>query len=375
MNKALPKDWKMVKFEDIGIHITEKVSPSDTDLDIYVGLEHLDSESLKMKRWGSPSDVIGEKLRVRPGEIIFGKRRAYQRKLAIAEFDCICSAHAMVLKANEKNVRKDFFPFFLQSDLFMERALEISVGSLSPTINWKTLKAQEFPLPPLAEQKRIAEVLWAVEKSIWKTEDAIGAAERYMKRMMRHLFMYGPLKEDMQNKIEWSENYLGDILSLEYGNGLIKEDRDGGQYPVYGSNGIVGKHSEYLVEGPGIIVGRKGTIGAINWSDSNFFPIDTTYYVKVKNNINLRWIYYLLLAMNLSRLNMATGTPGLNRNIVYNQGIRIPPIEKLNQVTEILDSVNSVFESLLNSSNTGRSLKLKLLNDSLDGDFSFGGDS
>ena len=117
----------------------------------------------------------------------------------------------MVLRAKEENVFKDFFPFFLQSDLFIERALDISVGSLSPTINWKTLKTQEFPLPPLEEQKRIAEVLWGVEDSIRKTENAIGVAERYKKMLMKHLFTYGPVGINEIDKIEMKDSKIGNI--------------------------------------------------------------------------------------------------------------------------------------------------------------------
>ena len=101
------------------------------------------------------------KLRFRKGDIIFGRRRVYQRKVAVADFDGICSAHAMVLIAKPAVVASQFLPFFMQSDLFMERAKTISVGSLSPTINWKTLAKQEFALPPLDEQRRIADAFVA----------------------------------------------------------------------------------------------------------------------------------------------------------------------------------------------------------------------
>jgi type I restriction enzyme, S subunit len=155
----------MARFDEFAQMVNERVDPSDTDAEIYVGLEHLDSDSLKLRRWGTPSDVIGDKLKFQTGDIIFGRRRAYQRKLAVAEFDGICSAHAMVVRANPETVDPDFLPFLMQSDMFMSRAIEISVGSLSPTINWKTLRIQEFPLPPKDEQARIAEILWAADEA------------------------------------------------------------------------------------------------------------------------------------------------------------------------------------------------------------------
>ncbi|WP_165565777.1 restriction endonuclease subunit S [Shewanella chilikensis] len=157
--QQLPEGWQMVKFGDIAKHISKRVEPSETELEVYVGLEHLDPDSLKIKRHGVPSDVAGQKLLVKKGQIIFGKRRAYQRKVAVADWDCICSAHAMVLEANTKNVIPDFLPFFMQSDVFMNRAVAISEGSLSPTIKWKVLSNQEFLIPTKDKQVAIVEVL------------------------------------------------------------------------------------------------------------------------------------------------------------------------------------------------------------------------
>lgn len=157
--------WRSYRFDEMAVMVNDRIdNPSEADVEYYVGLEHLDSDSLTIRRWGSPSDVEATKLRFRTGDIIFGRRRAYQRKLAVADFDGICSAHAMVLRPKSGVVLPEFLPFFMQSDLFMERAKEISVGSLSPTINWKTLTNEEFLLPPIDEQRRIAIVLQAFDR-------------------------------------------------------------------------------------------------------------------------------------------------------------------------------------------------------------------
>jgi type I restriction enzyme S subunit len=159
--------WRLVTFGEMAENIGDRVdNPSEAGVDRYVGLEHLDPQSLKIRRWGTPDQVEATKLRFKPGDIIFGKRRAYQRKLAVADFEGICSAHAMVLRAREDTVVKDFLPVFMQSEVFFERALAISVGSLSPTINWKTLATQEFSIPPRDEQQRIAEILWAADEQV-----------------------------------------------------------------------------------------------------------------------------------------------------------------------------------------------------------------
>ena len=151
----------LYRFNQIAFNSTAKKKPTEEDKEHYIGLEHLDSDCLSVTRWGAEVAPIGEKLLMKKGDILFGKRRAYQRKVGIAPFDGIFSAHGMVLRPNEDIINKDFFPFFICSDQFMERAVRISVGGLSPTINWKDLREQEFELPPLSEQRILAEKLWS----------------------------------------------------------------------------------------------------------------------------------------------------------------------------------------------------------------------
>jgi type I restriction enzyme S subunit len=159
LNNLDKSDWKTYRFDEIAKNISERVDPNNTDLTVYIGLEHIDSESLHIKRNGTPDDVNGTKLKFYKGDIIFGRRRAYQRKAGIATWDGFCSAHALVLRANPDVIDPVLFPFFLHSDLFMNRAVDISVGSLSPTINWGTLKHQEFLLPPKELHSALAELI------------------------------------------------------------------------------------------------------------------------------------------------------------------------------------------------------------------------
>jgi len=165
------KQSQLFRFDQMAVQVKDKVEPEEADVDRYVGLEHIDPESLKIRRWGEPSDVESSKILFRSGDIIFGKRRAYQRKLAVADFDGICSAHAMVLRPKTDVVLEEFLPFFMQSDIFMDRAVKISVGGLSPTINWRDLAKEEFALPPLEEQRRIAKGLRIATSALEKSQD------------------------------------------------------------------------------------------------------------------------------------------------------------------------------------------------------------
>lgn len=157
--------WTRVAFGDVIESITDRVdNPSEAGVERYVGLEHLDPGVMTVQRWDSPDKVEAQKLRFQPGDVIFGRRRAYQKKVAVADFEGICSAHALVLRARPGRILPEFLPVFLSSDYFLDRAVGISVGSLSPTINWRDLKVEEFDIPPLDEQKRLAELLWRIEE-------------------------------------------------------------------------------------------------------------------------------------------------------------------------------------------------------------------
>lgn len=153
------------RFEDIAYNSTEKKKPVEEDKYTYIGLEHLDPQCLEVTRYGSEVAPIGEKLVMKKGDVLFGKRRAYQKKVAIAPFDGIFSAHGMVLRPKEKVIDPKFFPMFIASDYFLDSAIKISVGSLSPTINWSALKELEFELPDLNKQRELAELLWAAEET------------------------------------------------------------------------------------------------------------------------------------------------------------------------------------------------------------------
>jgi type I restriction enzyme S subunit len=243
--RALKPGWKTWRFDQMAINFSDLVEPSDVDLDHYVGLEHLDPDSLKIRRWGEPSDVEATKLRFREGDIIFGRRRVYQRKLAVAEFDGICSAHAMVLRPKTDVVLPEFLPFFMQSDLFMNRALEISVGSLSPTINWRTLARQEFALPSLTEQRRVAEVLLASAEMIESYRSLANTSERQYLSLVLHIFQVGVRDSKLDEykhfryPAHWELRRVDECFELQLGKMSSAKARAGDNQKLYLKNNNV----------------------------------------------------------------------------------------------------------------------------------------
>lgn len=189
LNNLDKSNWQSYRFDEIAQSISERIDPTNTDLEVYVGLEHIDSESIHLKRHGHKSDVKGQKLRFYQGDVIFGRRRAYQRKAAVAEMDGFCSAHALVLRANPDVILPELFPFFLHSDQFMNRAVDISVGSLSPTINWGSLRKETFVIPPKEQQLKLAELFLSVDKLIQKNSSSCESFLVLEKTKTKHIFL------------------------------------------------------------------------------------------------------------------------------------------------------------------------------------------
>jgi type I restriction enzyme S subunit len=156
--------WKSVRFGDVVDLVSETSrNPEAEGITRFIGLEHLEPGSLHIKTWGELVDGVTFTKRCRKGQVLFGKRRAYQRKVAIAEFDAVVSGDIYVFQAKEELLDPKLLPFLCMSERYFQFAVETSAGSLSPRTNWSHLKDFEFTLPPLAQQRRIAELLWAVD--------------------------------------------------------------------------------------------------------------------------------------------------------------------------------------------------------------------
>ena len=202
------------RFDDIAYNITTKRVPTPDDNARYIGLEHLDPGELYVKRYGSNVDLKGDKLVMTKGDILFGKRNTYLKRVAIAPFDGLFSAHGMIFHPKEDVIDKRYFPFFINSDAFMDEAIRISVGSLSPTVNWKDLKDLKFDIPPIEEQKQIADKLWIAYDLKSKYANLVESIDEMVKSQFIEMFGNG----------NWEHKALGEVGSFKRGGGFQKSD-------------------------------------------------------------------------------------------------------------------------------------------------------
>lgn len=143
---------------------------------------------------------------------------------------------------------------------------------------------------------------------------------------------------------DWIETTIGEYCPFVYGKGLPKTNRSNGVIPVYGSNGQVDIHGEAYVKTPGIIIGRKGSVGEIHLSKKSFWPIDTTFYV-TKNDFNeLRYTYYLLKSLGLDHMNSDSAVPGLNRENAHALKFKLPPEDARKNIGTFLGALDDKIE-------------------------------
>lgn len=264
------------RFEQIAINCKEKVKADDIDTSTYIGLEHLDPGCLHVSRWGSAVPITGDKIVMHEGDVLFGKRNAYLRRAAIAPHDGAFSAHGMIFRPREAVVDKDFFPLFIASDYFFDTAIRISVGSLSPTVNWSDLKNQEFELPDLDTQRKLAKVLWSLNDTKEAYKKLIAATDELVKSQFMEMF-----GDPVTNEKGWPIVRLDSVADIRigpFGSLLHKEDYiEGGHALVNPSHIIDGKIvpdqeltvsdekynllSTYQLEKGDVVLGRRGEMG------------------------------------------------------------------------------------------------------------------
>jgi type I restriction enzyme S subunit len=170
--------WRRVKFGEVVRLGKERCTDPVADgIERYVGLEHIEPGDLRVRSWGAVSNGTTFTTRIRPGQVLFGKRRAYQRKVAVADFDGVCSGDIYVFEsADPQRLLPALLPFICQTNAFFDHAVGTSAGSLSPRTNWTSLAEYEFALPPMDDQQRICVALQAAHTSAESSRALAGAA-------------------------------------------------------------------------------------------------------------------------------------------------------------------------------------------------------
>nr|HDH0235220.1 restriction endonuclease subunit S [Klebsiella pneumoniae] len=328
--------------------------------------------------------------------------------------------HVAIIRPKNDAFDPRFLRYFLSSP--HQQTLLLTLASAGATRNALTkgmIEDLQVPKPPLHAQKSIANVLDSFDKKIESNNKINQTLEQISQTLFKSWFVdFDPvidnaldagnsIPEALQSRAElrqkvrnsadfkplpadirtlfpaefeetelgwvpkgWVTNRLENILELAYGKALKKTERTNGDYPVYGSGGVDGTHNEYLVKGPGIIVGRKGTVGSLHWENKNFYPIDTVFFVKPKEYYSLVYCYQLLKTLGLENMNTDAAVPGLNRNNAYRLEVVTPTQSIITKFTNIIQTIQHKMDSNHNKTENLTALRDTLLPKLISGELS-----
>ena len=312
--------------------------------------------------------------RVRAGDIVYSRRGDVERRALVRpeQEGWLCGTGCLKIRLGEGGVDPKFASYYLGHPAVRAWIVRHAIGATMPNLNTSIMEAVPFLVPPPIEQRALAGILGALDEKIElnrqmnRALDAIGralfkswfvdfepvrakAADGPSSGFAPHVARLFPDSfEDSDHKQiprGWRVLSLGDVCEFEYGKALKESERKPGRVAVMGSNGQVGWHDSALVQGPGLVIGRKGNPGIVTWVHTDFYPIDTTFYVVPKiKSVPLTYLLQALIRLELPLLGADSAVPGLNRNIAYMSRILVPSPAVLHafdcQATALADRIH-----------------------------------
>lgn len=380
--RQLKPGWKMVRFGDVVKLNTDRVAdPLAQGIERYVGLEHLTPEDLHIHSWGLVAEGTTFTNYFKPGQVLFGKRRAYQRKVAVAEFEGVCSGDIYVFEPKDDQLLPELLPFICQSDAFFDHAVGTSAGSLSPRTNWEQLAKYEFALPPMEEQCGIANLLLAVDDLIQETKSLIYSLSRAKAATRTYYFCdYATNTFRLKDLCEVKGIQIGPFGSQLHAsdyidNGIpvvmpanMTDDRIDESSIASVSQSKADGLSQHKVLTGDILLPRRGELDRRAYilpEQEGWLCGTGSLRIRVKAGISSRAVFHALASPNavgwLKNHAVGTTMPNINATIVSNIPIMLPPGQVVNQVVEALEDLDRAHVKANNKLEEEMNLKRRVL--------------
>jgi len=374
---------------------TDRVpDPRAAGIERYVGLEHITPENLHIRSWGLVAEGTTFTSRFKAGQVLFGKRRAYQRKVAVADFDGVCSSDIYVFESKDPTVLlPELLPFICQSEGFYEFAVKTSAGSLSPRTNWSHLANYEFPLPPLTEQRRLADLLWAADDVITDYQSVLEKT-RLLKKSAIHehtrkslttqatkTTRFGELPET------WIAETLGNLLEVaQYGLSLPLHEK--GKYPVFRMMNIIdgkmvandmkyidlpdNEFRTYKANKGDILFNRTNSadlVGKLGIFDLEGDFVFASYLIRLaakRDVVSSEYLNYYLNSEEGQRRILAFATAGVSQTNINASNLQkilvpVPPLEEQEQIVLRLKQVDNSKQAIIGHIESSQKLKAEML--------------
>ncbi len=270
-----------------------------------------------------------------------------------------------VVRPLERNYTSQFYFWLLQSSVFTSFVDFNKTGSTIVHLYQDTFVNFKYAMPSMEEQQKIANFLdhetAKIDTLIEKQQQLIKLLKEKRQAVISHAVTKGlnPKAPMRDSGVEW----LGEVpehweikkakhvFVLQRGRDLSSEQFVKGEYPVYGSNGVIGYHNEYTTKGPSLTVGRSGSVGEINYIEEDFWAHNTSLYVKEIKDVNIRFVYYMLLAMDVKSLSAGSAVGTLDRNNIHARYVALPNIIEQENTVKYLNDILMEFIVLIEKSN------------------------
>ena len=314
--------------------------------------------------------------RLLKGDIVYGRRGDIGRRAIITnrETDWLCGTGCIRISLGDSILDPNFLYYYLGQSDIIAWIYNQAIGATMPNLNTSIIRSISIRHPPLPAQRKIASILSAYDDLIENNTRRIKILEEMAQALYREWFVH--FRFPGHDKVQmvdsplgripegWDVGRLDDALILQRGFDLPVKQRRAGRIPVYAATGIVGTHDEPKVKGPGVVTGRSGSLGSVMYVEEDFWPLNTTLWVKNFSKVTPIYAFYLLNDLELSSFNSGAAVPTLNRNDIHGCQVIIPSqemLEEFNNYALPLFMMKKILNNLNTNLRSTRDLLLPLL--------------
>jgi type I restriction enzyme, S subunit len=385
---------KKVALGEVAYEIKNRVAnPSESGFERFVGLEHFDSGSLTIKRWGNTSEVSSSMKLFNNGDILFARRNAYLKRASLVNFDGVCSGDAFVIRQIPDIIIENFLSFVLNTEKLWSYAISNASGSMSKRVKWRNLAKYEFYLPSIEEQRRIGNIIWAIENSISQVDDSIIRVQKLKRALMKELLMKGIGHTEFKETplgpapLTWKLKRIEEISGISGGSTPSTKNRAywNGNIPFVTPTDItplsnlnyINKTKRSITEKalrsnpinllePGtILLTSRASIGK---GVINSVPLVTNQgFINIMPNLEMYglWLLYYLRFQKNSLFRIASGSTfkEISRRSFKQMKILVPPLEEQEKIASILVRTDETIVLLEKHKEVSIELKNRVLND------------
>ncbi len=372
--------WARVRFGDVVQNCSDTGKGAGPAPSRYIGLEHIEPGCLQVQNYGDTADGTTFTKTCKPSQVLFGKRRAYQRKVAVASFDALVSGDIYVLEPKTQTLIPELLPFICMSDRFFEHAIGTSAGSLSPRTNWSSLAEYEFDLPPLDQQRRIADILWGFDSLKIKVGEIELAAKLLKTSQIKH-------DTNCRDSLERTPTVpLREVAKIIGGAAFphIHQGDGSGKIPFYkvsdmnrdGNEVYMSQSANYISEATRLKLGAKlvpegavifPKVGAALLTNKRRITgesccIDNNLMAVVPIKVSLDLLYEHLCSIDFASIVQPGALPSINQSQIDCLAIPFLTQEEMSKFSKNNNSANSIITACSEYARDCRSMQNAFIN-------------